>query len=212
MARTRSKQYPENQNLILDKAAALFAAQGFHRASIADLARECNYSKASLYHYYASKEAILYAMLDQHMDELDQLAQQAIDAGGAPVEQFRRFVRRAMSLYVTKVHHHTVLNRDQRYLPADLRRRIRERQRVLLQRITTLLKAIRPELAERPGSDKVYALMFFGMLNWTYTWFRDGGALNTQQFADLAVDLFLTGLGGADLSLYPGPVPRAESA
>ena len=62
MARPRSEHYPENQRLILDRAALLFAERGFGRASIAELARACDFSKAWLYHYYDSKEAILYAL------------------------------------------------------------------------------------------------------------------------------------------------------
>ena len=205
MARPRSKQYPDNQNLILDRAAELFARLGFHRASIAELARECNYSKGSLYHYYSSKEAILFALLNQHLLELAELADEAISRSNNPVEQFRDFVAENMQLYVRKVHHHIVLNRDIRYLPDDLREKIRIQERGLLSRLTALLKNIRPEIQDSPGSEKIYAMMFYGMLNWSYTWYDPQGPVGAAQFAEMATDLYLNGLSHVSIpkSLNP---------
>jgi TetR/AcrR family transcriptional regulator len=37
-------------------------------------------------------------------------------------------------------------------------------------------------------------MMLFGMINWTYTWYRPDGPLKPEQLADLAADLFLGGL------------------
>ena len=37
-------------------------------------------------------------------------------------------------------------------------------------------------------------MLFFGMINWTHTWFRPGGAVSAEELADLAVDMMLNGL------------------
>ena len=47
---------------ILKGAAAVFAAQGYHRASMRDIARAAGGSLAGLYHHFATKEDILYAI------------------------------------------------------------------------------------------------------------------------------------------------------
>ncbi len=67
MARTRSENYDDIQQGILSTACALFARQGYMRASIADLADACRISRGALYHYFDSKEAILFAILDAHI-------------------------------------------------------------------------------------------------------------------------------------------------
>jgi TetR/AcrR family transcriptional regulator len=41
---------------------------------------------------------------------------------------------------------------------------------------------------------KPTAMLLFGMLNWTHTWYRPDGALAPEQLAALAGDLFLSGL------------------
>jgi hypothetical protein len=42
-------------------------------------------------------------------------------------------------------------------------------------------------------SKKVYAMMLFGMLNFSHTWYDPKGDIEPQEFADMVVDLFLYG-------------------
>ena len=70
MARTRSENYDDIQRGILSAACGLFARQGYMRASIAELAEACKLSRGALYHYFDSKEAILFAILDEHVRQM----------------------------------------------------------------------------------------------------------------------------------------------
>lgn len=51
--------------VILDRAAALFARQGFAKTSVQDVADAVHLSKAGLLHHYASKDALHSAVLAQ---------------------------------------------------------------------------------------------------------------------------------------------------
>ena len=62
-ARTRDR--------ILDAARGLFASEGFHAASMNDVAQACELTKASLYHYFDSKQAILAALHEQLVIEAE---------------------------------------------------------------------------------------------------------------------------------------------
>ena len=70
MARTRAKDYDDKRDAMLHQAAVVFARDGYDRASMAQLAAECGVSKALLYHYYASKEALLFAIVESHLSDL----------------------------------------------------------------------------------------------------------------------------------------------
>ena len=48
---------------ILSTAAELFAARGFHGVSVADIGAACGVSGPALYKHFASKDAVLAAML-----------------------------------------------------------------------------------------------------------------------------------------------------
>lgn len=193
MARTRSQLYPEIRQRILDKAAELFAARGFRGASIAELARACDASKAWLYHYYASKEAILHAMLKAHMEELLGVARGALAASSEPEAQFRAFVRESMALYAAKPEKHVVLMNDLDSLAAAQADEIRAAERELVEAVAGMLERLDPTLAGAPRLRKPFAMMFYGLINWTYIWYDPEGPVTPDQLAKLAADLFLNG-------------------
>ena len=71
MARTQAADYEAQRAAILDHAAEVFAAAGYAACTMAEVARVSGASKARLYHYYASKEAILRS--EEHTSELQSL-------------------------------------------------------------------------------------------------------------------------------------------
>ena len=193
MARTRSDAYPGNQQLILDRAAALFADRGFARASIAELARACRFSKAWLYHYYESKEQILHAMLDAHMRELVQASRQAIASSDDPAAQFRAFIRANVAIYARAPAKHMVLMTDLDHLAEAEREAIRQMERDLVDMVVDVLRRLNPSLAAHRALQKAYAMLFYGMINWTYVWYDPDGPVGPDRLAELAADLFLDG-------------------
>lgn len=193
MARTRSLQYPEIQRRILDKAAELFAARGFRGASIAELARACDSSKAWLYHYYESKEAILHAMLKAHMEDLLEMTDRALAASDDPEAQFRAFVRESLALYAAKPEKHVVLMNDLDSLDPAQAEEIRASQRELVETVAGMLQRIDPSLADHRQLRKPFAMMFYGLINWTYIWYDPKGPVAPDELARIAADLFLNG-------------------
>ena len=82
MARTQAADYEERRTAIVEQAAQLFAERGFLGASIADLAEACDSSKSLIYHYYTSKEDILYDVMHSHvralLDTAEEVAKTAL--------------------------------------------------------------------------------------------------------------------------------------
>ena len=79
MARTQAPDYESQRLNILEAAAEAFAEAGYAACSMAGIAAGSGASKARLYHYYASKEAILYDLLDRHTQSLADIAADARD-------------------------------------------------------------------------------------------------------------------------------------
>ena len=70
MARRRALDYDDKRRALLSVAARLFAAHGFDRTSISEIADKARVSKALLYHDYPSKSALLYDIIRGHLIEL----------------------------------------------------------------------------------------------------------------------------------------------
>lgn len=56
---------PQRYRQLLTRAAREFAANGFQRASLNAIIRDCAMSKSSFYHYFASKEALFDQVIAQ---------------------------------------------------------------------------------------------------------------------------------------------------
>src|SRR5262245_45044286 len=70
MARPKSLKHELKRDEILDVAAQSLADRSYPADSMNDIAAACGASKARLYHYYESKEAILYDLLDRYTQRL----------------------------------------------------------------------------------------------------------------------------------------------
>jgi AcrR family transcriptional regulator len=194
LARTRAEDYDDKRALIFERAAELFAESGFARASIADLAARCRASKSWIYHYFPSKEQILYEILHDHVAALRAAASTVLEGSDPPRAQLRKLLGAFIAIYARTQARHVVLLNDLGCLPAAQQREIRDLERQLVELVAGLLRRVSPGLALRRSLVKPAAMLLFGMINWTHTWYRPDGALAPEQLAELAGDLFLGGL------------------
>jgi AcrR family transcriptional regulator len=197
MARTQAPDYDERREAIVAAAAALFARDGFGGASVADIAKRCKSSKSLLYHYYRSKEDILYDVMISHVRELEAAAQEAIACAAAPQRKFRELAHRFMALYVGAADRHKVLLNELKHLPKARRSEIVGVQRGLIDIVRRVLIELEPSLKQKNGRAVAATMLFFGMINWTHTWFDPKGPVSAGALAEMAVDLTLGGLGKA---------------
>src|SRR4051795_3080624 len=82
MARTRANDYDRKRQGILSRPAALFAAHGYTGTSITMIAEACGVSKALMYHYYNSKDAVLFDLLSDHLQHLVGVVETAAQSSG----------------------------------------------------------------------------------------------------------------------------------
>ena len=108
MARTQASDYDERKQTIVEAAAALFASRGFNGASVADIAERCKTSKSLIYHYYESKEDILYDVMISHVRALETAAADALAGGAKPDQKLRDLTQLFMALYVGAADRHQV--------------------------------------------------------------------------------------------------------
>jgi AcrR family transcriptional regulator len=196
MARTQAADYEERREAIVDHAARLFAKSGFLGASIIDLANACQTSKSLIYHYYPSKEDILYAVMSSHLDQLAQDMAEVQTMAGGPEARLSALVHRFMAHYVGAADRQKVLLNDLDNLPPDKRYEIVRKQRRIIDYVRDLLVQITPDLDKAKGQAQVQTMLLFGMINWTHTWFDPNGPVSASEVADMAIQLVMP--SGAD--------------
>ncbi len=193
MARGRAAGYDDQRELILAQAATLFAQRGYPATSMNQVALACGLSKATLYHYYRDKYALLVSIAGCHVDKLQALVAGVLAQGLAPELRLRTLICRIVQDYAGAQAAHRVLTEDVRFLqPAD-RQRILDQERAVVAGFAQAVSALRPELAAAALATPL-TMLLFGMINWLFTWVQPGGALDHDALAPLVADLFLGGL------------------
>jgi AcrR family transcriptional regulator len=206
MARTRSENYDDIQRGILNTACALFAQQGYMRASIADLADACQISRGALYHYFDSKEAILFAILDAHVRQMISDVEAAMAGQPDTLGRFRAAIRAIVELNARSTNEQRVILNELSFLSDAEQTAIKALERRLVETISDLLARLDTEGKIVKRSKRVYTMMLFGMLNFSHTWYDPKGDIAPQEFADMVVDLFLYGFTAPPL----GQLSRAK--
>jgi AcrR family transcriptional regulator len=194
MARTQAADYDERKEAIVEAAAALFASRGFNGASVADIAQRGKISKSLVYHYYRTKEDILYDVMISHVRALEAAARAVMAVKEAPERRLRELTHRFMALYVGAAARHKVLLNDLDHLTKVRRAEIVAVQRRLIETVRKLLVEIEPDLKKKSGAGFAAAMLYFGTINWTHTWFDPRGPVSAGALAEMAVDLTLGGV------------------
>jgi AcrR family transcriptional regulator len=195
MARPQSPDYEKRRQVILDKAAEIFAKVGFHEASVSELAEKCKISKSLIYHYYSSKDEILFAAMEQYIWSLAESVRAARDEGGKPRAQFRRTVAAMLENYKFAGAKHRVLLQELDSLPKDKRKRIVHIEDEIVAIVGDMIGAIVPGKLNAHERRTAVTMLFMGMINWTHTWFNPGGNISTTELAEITSDMFVRGLG-----------------
>ncbi len=197
MVRTIAKDHDEKRKQILKSAAKVFAEQGFDRASMSLLARECGISKANIYHYYDGKDALLFDILDTYLQELRETICGIELEGLSPEARLHAIVAATLKAYQGADNEHRVQSTGISALPAEQQEVLRGYQRDMVQQMSEAIRAAAPDVFEGEKG-KLYSttMSVFGMLNWFYMWNSHAGAEAREDYARLVSDMTLKGVRG----------------
>lgn len=195
MARPKAADYDDQRDRILALATAAFAELGYPSASMAQLAQACGTSKARLYHYFPSKESLLFESLDRYTRRLLERVEAVRARGLPPREELAELVRALMIEYRDSRERHVALLNDVKFLAPEQRERVRAQQRAVVDAVADTVERVAPGRFA-PSERKPAVMALFGMINFTFAWLRPDGPVSHERYADLVVELWERG-GGA---------------
>ena len=193
MARGRASGYDDQREMILAHAARLFARRGYPATSMNQVADACGLSKATIYHYFRDKYALLVSIADGHVSRLQLLIADATREAATPELRLRELIRRIVEEYADAQDAHRVLTDDVKFLEPDDRERVLGKEREVVAGFARTVGALRPEL-EQVALSKPLTMLLFGMVNWMFMWMKPDGKLDHEAMAVVVADLFVGGL------------------
>jgi AcrR family transcriptional regulator len=116
---------------LIEVATSLFLRNGFHKTSVREIVRACNFNVASLYMYVASKEDILFLVAQQLMTEKSAELARARNKNMSALDAFKTAFRTYCELIRRNRRNVKLLYREMDNLPLD-------RQKVVLESETAV--------------------------------------------------------------------------
>lgn len=191
--KSRDDKREKKRSAIVYRASALFVSRGHEKTSIEDVASELGVTKATIYHYYPSKEDLLMACLMRGLDAFESALRDAAMSDGTGAERLWRMLHGyglvAAALegrMVMTVQGYDLLPENQKTLRAVKRRCGRLLKRTIEEGIQD--KSIRPMNV----TVCMYALT--GALNWLSEWFDPDSELDDGAVVTNMLDLFFNGI------------------
>jgi len=165
LTRTNLELVTPRRQQILDIAAELFAARGFHGVSVAELGSACGISGPALYKHFESKDAMLAEMLVSISETLLAEGRSRVEHAGGPREALEALVEWHIEFAIEHRSLIVVQDRDWSSLPDEARERVRALQRAYVDVWATQLRRLDPSLS--PETSRTRAHVLFGLLNST---------------------------------------------
>jgi TetR/AcrR family transcriptional regulator, cholesterol catabolism regulator len=178
---------------ILEHATEVFCDKGYEGASMRDLSRATGMSLAGMYHYFGSKERLLYLIQKHTFSTIVSQLRDRLSGINDAREGIDIFIHNHLGYFLEHQQAMKVLSHEDEVLDGDYGRKIASIKREYYQICRELLDRYKKEKGLEFDS-RTAVLSLFGMMNWIYTWYNprlDGGA---EQLAHEMGRIFFRGI------------------
>ena len=177
-------------------ASELFHANGYAATSVRDIARALDIQGASLYAHVASKEDLLWAIIDRAATAFEDAAERALaeTASDDPVERLAAIVEAHVETITADPERSSVFVTEWRHLSPERRDAIGARRDAYERRLRALIADGQSIGAFAAADPALAATFLLTALNGIATWYRPAGRLSADRIADHYVELALRSL------------------
>lgn len=192
---TTRKSHEDRVTRILEVATQVIARSGYEGASMRAVAKACGMSLAGLYHYFESKERILFLIQFRAFSSLLQNLKEKLHGVEDPVEQLRVMIRSHVGHFVENRAALKVCSHELDSLSGEAyqeTRRIRRQYYRLTRGIID--RVLDNGVPSGPLDRHVAAMSLFGTLNWLYRWYDPKRGPASNAVANQITDQFLCGV------------------
>ena len=184
---------------IEDAASSLFHEHGYSGTSVRDIARAVDIQGASLYAHVASKQEVLWSIVERTASRFEAAADtvEAGDPGSivfGPGVHLISLVRAHVGVVTDDIERASVFVHEWRALDRGRRDEIARRRDAYEARFRAVIEDGTAVGAFRPTDTALAATFILTALNGVATWYRPDGRLTADRIADHYVELALRSL------------------
>jgi AcrR family transcriptional regulator len=192
----RSKLFMSSQERILKAATELFASKGFDGTSVRSIAKKSGLSVPGMFHYFSSKEEILYEIMTLFTDYSYKKIMEIYSADIDPIEKLSEICQFYVEQYAGHKHQLTILISERKSLIPEHQQICITKERDFVKALKNLFKELARRKVLKPIDHSILAFIFFGMVHWTYRWYNAEAKRGTRpnQLGIIFSEVFLRGI------------------
>jgi AcrR family transcriptional regulator len=198
-SRTNGAGKPRRRDIeVIDVAANIFYERGYASATVQDVADALGMLKGSLYYYIDSKQDLLYRLMVDIHDGVDQMLAEVKDAPDlSAADRLELYVRRAVEYNARNLKKISVYYHDIDQLTGPLQKEILARRRAHDDYVTKLIRQAQTDGDVDPDLDaKLLSNCVFATIIWMYRWYKPGRGVSVEQLTDTSARFVRYGLRG----------------
>jgi len=182
---------------VLDAAADIFYEKGYATATVQDVADALGMLKGSLYYYIESKEDLLYRLMEEIHDGVDEVLSGVIASEGlTALQKLDIYVRRQVRYNTRNLKKISVYYHDMDQLTGERLNEILGRRRKHEEQVVALIRQAQADGDADPNLDpRLLSNCVFATIIWIYRWYRPGRGLSPEQLSETCAQFALHGLG-----------------
>lgn len=178
---------------VLRAAVKMFNERGFYASSLDDVATSLGITKATIYHYLASKDQVLFECLTRGLEQLAAAAEHARGMPGTGLLRLKSFMQKWAEINMEDFGK-CVVNTSDAMLSPESATRFRALKCDLDLELRGLVSEAMADGSITKGDVKLISFTLAGALNWPSRWYQKGGELSPSQVAERIVDILVSGI------------------
>jgi AcrR family transcriptional regulator len=182
---------------ILEHATEVFCEKGYTGASMRDLSRATGMSLAGMYHYFGSKDRLLYLIQKHTFSTILSSLRDRLSRSQDPQQRIRALIDNHLEYFLEHQQAMKVLSHEDDVLEGEYGREIARIKREYYQICRELLDGYKKEKGLEFDS-RTAVLLLFGMMNWIYTWYNPRLDGKAERLAQDMSKIFFRGIGSSD--------------
>lgn len=196
----RRRQHGLKREVLLSEAANLFHQRGYGHTSLDDIATHLGITKAALYHYFESKQQMLFECFALGYNIGDEAFESAVKEGRTGRERLEFYCRRYLVAGIAAARWMVPI-REMTWLTQEMRQKLNARRTARRDRLRELVVDGIADGSIRPCNPKIVVSAWAGAASWIIDTYSADGALAPDAIADELVRLLFVGCGSAALAV-----------
>ena len=184
----------DRKALILKVATGLFAEKGFEATSVRKLAAESGLSVPGMFHYFSTKEEILYEIMINFMEDVYKNITEIMKSDKDPVQKLEFLCTYYVQKYTAHQEELIILNSEGKALTTNHRKLFIKKQRIYVEAIEKIINELTIKKIAKPMNNVVLTFLFYGMVHWTSTWYDSSGEISPEKLGEIVSEVFLHGI------------------